>query len=104
VHVYGSGSVGSPLGSASLHSPPAVLTPPLSAADCGRHFAGGTGLLGLAAAMGAFDYDAGPDCQVEPGYAVTSGYIPPNTVSMPPDPAPLADNSPRFLVPGGAEP
>jgi len=54
--------------------------------------------------MGAFDYDAGPDCQVEPGYAVTSGYIPPNTVSMPPDPAPLADNSPRFLVPGGAEP
>jgi hypothetical protein len=61
---------------------------PRSASDCGRHYLGGSGLLGLAGAMGAFDRDAGPDCQVGSGYAVTSGYIPPNEVWMPPDPAP----------------
>jgi len=37
---------------------------PRSAADCGRHYAGGgSGLLGLLAAAGAFDRPAGPDCR-----------------------------------------
>jgi hypothetical protein len=35
---------------------------PLSASDCGRHFTGGSGLLGLAGAVGAFDRPAGPEC------------------------------------------
>jgi hypothetical protein len=75
---------------------------PLSASDCGRHATGGSGLLGLIAAAGAFDREARPDCRPS-GYAVVTSapYIPPNEVWMPPDPAPLADNSPRFLVPGG---
>jgi hypothetical protein len=34
-----------------------------SATDCGFHFTGGSGLLGLLGAMGAFDRPAGPDCQ-----------------------------------------
>jgi hypothetical protein len=52
--------------------------------------------------MGAFDRDAGPDCQPQ-GYAVTSGgYIPPSAVYQPPDPLPLPDNRPRLLVPGGS--
>ena len=34
-------------------------------------------------------------------YLVTLGYIPPNEVWMPNDPAPMVDNRPRFLVPGG---
>jgi hypothetical protein len=75
---------------------------PLSSADCGRHFVRGSGLLGLAAAAGAFDRDAGPDCRV-PAYAATSTpYIPLNEVWMPPDPIPLPDNRPRFLGPGGS--
>ena len=79
---------------------------PISASDCGRHFAGGSGLLGLAGAMGAFDRDPGPDCQPS-GYAGAftgdfTPYSPPNETWMPPDPAPLPDNRPRFLVPGGS--
>jgi hypothetical protein len=74
---------------------------PRSSADCGWHYRGGAGLLGLAGAMGAFDRDAGPDCQPS-GYAATpGGYIPPNETWTPPDPAPMPDNRPRFLVPGG---
>ena len=34
-----------------------------SASDCGFHFAGGSGALGLLGAMGAFDRPAGPDCR-----------------------------------------
>jgi hypothetical protein len=77
---------------------------PRSAADCGRHFQGGSGLLGLAGSMGAFDREPGPDCSLR-GYAVnSSGYIPPNDVQMPPDPdpLPLSDNRSRFLIPGGS--
>jgi len=33
------------------------------ATDCGFHFTGGSGLLGLLGAMGAFDRPAGRDCQ-----------------------------------------
>lgn len=76
---------------------------PLSSSDCGRHFTGGTGLLGIAGAMGAFDREAGPDCPLR-GYAVnSSGYIPPNDVRIPPDPAllPLPDNRQRLIVPAG---
>ena len=78
---------------------------PRSASDCGRHFTGGSGLLGLVAAAGAFDRDAGPDCRA-PAYAVTSGYIPPNEVWMPPEPAPLSSicrwNRLAFQLPFGA--
>jgi hypothetical protein len=59
---------------------------PLSATDCGWHYRGGAGLLGLAGAMGAFDRDAGPDCHPS-GYAATSADIP-NEVWMPPAPEP----------------
>ena len=52
------------------------------------------------AAASAFDRDPGPDCRA-PAYAATAGFIPPNAVTMPPDPAPMVDNRPRFLVPGG---
>jgi hypothetical protein len=73
---------------------------PRSASDCGRHATGGTGLLGLMAAAGAFDRDPGPDCRPS-GYAMSSGAFVPTPVQMPPDPAPLPDNRPRLLVPGG---
>lgn len=33
------------------------------ASDCGFHFAGGSGMLGLFGAMGAFDRPVGPDCR-----------------------------------------
>ena len=32
----------------------------------------------------------------------SGGYIPPNETYLPADPAPLPDNRPRFLVPGGS--
>lgn len=35
---------------------------PRSASDCGVQYRGGSGLLSLLAAMGAFDRPAGPDC------------------------------------------
>jgi hypothetical protein len=42
---------------------------PRSAADCGRHYVGGgSKLLGLLAAAGAFDRPAGPACQ-QPAFA-----------------------------------
>jgi len=34
-----------------------------AASDCGFHFTGGSGLLGLMGAMGAFERPAGPDCR-----------------------------------------
>jgi hypothetical protein len=80
---------------------------PLSLADCGRHFqGGGSGLLGLASAMGAFDREAGADCRLDyaaRSYGGSPPYIPPNDVRMPPDPAPLPlpDNRQRLLVPAG---
>jgi hypothetical protein len=79
---------------------------PISSTDCGRHATGGSGLLGLAGAMGAFDREAGPDCQLRGYIGVRPGrghLIPPNEARMPADPAPapLPDNRPRFLVPGG---
>lgn len=79
---------------------------PLSASDCGRQFQGGSGLLGLAGAMGAFDREAGADCQLDyaaSSYGGSPPYIPQNDVRIPPDPAPLPlpDNRPRLLVPAG---
>ena len=79
---------------------------PLSASDCGRHFTGGSGLLGLAGAMGAFDRDAGPDCKLEGRVAVVPDlYIPPAppTVQTTPEPAPapLPETPPSLFVPGG---
>jgi hypothetical protein len=37
-------------------------TPRTATSDCGFHFTGGSGALGLLGAMGAFDRPAGPDC------------------------------------------
>jgi hypothetical protein len=77
---------------------------PVSSADCGRHFTGGSGLLGLVGATGAFDRPAGPDCHPSAYAGAFTGvpYTPRNETWTPPDPAPLPDNRPRFLVPGGA--
>jgi hypothetical protein len=37
-------------------------TPTAAASDCGFHFSGGSGILGLLGAMGAFDRPATVDC------------------------------------------
>jgi hypothetical protein len=37
-------------------------TPRTAASDCGFHFTGGSGLLGLLGAAGVFERPAGPDC------------------------------------------
>jgi hypothetical protein len=37
--------------------------PTAATADCGFHFNGGSGLLGLLGAMGAFERPTGPDCR-----------------------------------------
>jgi hypothetical protein len=84
---------------------------PLSATDCGRHATGGSGLLGLMAAAGAFDRDAGPECSLS-GYVAASqtpNYIPSNDVwipaipAMPPNPTPEASEIlPTLFVPGGS--
>jgi hypothetical protein len=81
---------------------------PLSATDCGRHATGGSGLLGLMAAAGAFDRDAGPECSLS-GYVAASqtpNYIPSNDVwipaipAMPPNQTPEAsDLLPTIFVP-----
>jgi hypothetical protein len=75
---------------------------PRSASDCGRHFVSGSGLLGLAGAMGAFDRAAGPDCQ-SPVYQVTSEVAPaPVWVPADPDPLPLPETPPSLFIPGGS--
>jgi hypothetical protein len=74
---------------------------PISSADCGRHLTGGSGLLGLVGATGAFDRPAGPNCQPSDYAGAFTPYIPPNETWTPHDPAPLQDLRPRFLVPGG---
>jgi hypothetical protein len=71
---------------------------PVSAEDCGRHYVGGSGLLGLAGSIGAFDREAGPNCRLRGSVANFGSYIPPNAVTVPADPPPLPDNRPRFLV------
>jgi hypothetical protein len=74
---------------------------PLSATDCGRHFAGGSGLLGLIAAAGAFDRGAGPECRVSTLATASRLQIPPSAVYQPPEPPPFPENRPSLLVPGG---
>jgi hypothetical protein len=37
--------------------------PRTAASDCGFHFTGGSGLLGVLGAAGAFERPAGPDCK-----------------------------------------
>src|SRR5262249_13204398 len=50
---------------------------PRSAADCGRHYVGGgSGLLGLLAAAGAFDRAAGPDCAYSAPLAASNASVP----------------------------
>jgi hypothetical protein len=89
----------------------APQTRPASASDCGFHFAGGSGALGLLGAMGAFDRPAGADCR-RPVYGANSSLDPPpatlpvaegTPAQFPQAPAlpPLQDMRPRLLVPGG---
>jgi len=86
----------------------ACATGPRPAADCGRHFTGGSGLLGLMGAMGAFDRPAGPECR-QPVFAGTPGFVPSAAVVEPtpaplpqtPELPPLPEVRPRLLVPAG---
>jgi hypothetical protein len=77
---------------------------PRSASDCGSYFVSGSGLLGLAGAMGAFDRPAGPDCK-QRVIAGTSRFVPSAVVEAPPAPPlpalPELDIFPRRLVPAG---
>jgi hypothetical protein len=50
-------------GCASPSGQPASNMMAANSADCGFHFRGGSGLLGLRGAAGAFERPAGPDCR-----------------------------------------